>query len=217
MPTAEPLAFEAIHRSTRPWTGPGREALRRAFDLVAATLLLVLSAPVAMLAALAIRIEDQGPVLFRQTRVGYRGTPFLLVKFRSMHVDAEADGVPRWAEENDPRVTRVGRIIRLTRVDELPQLWNVLRGEMSLIGPRPERPAFVERLSRELPGYRLRHAVKPGVTGLAQVCAGYAASLDAAARKLDYDLHYVANRSLRLDLRILAATVWVVLTAQGAR
>lgn len=156
-------------------------------------------------------------MVYRQTRIGLRGRPFQMFKLRSMQSDAEADGTPRWAAENDSRVTRVGRLIRNTRLDELPQLVNVLRGEMSLIGPRPERPHFVATLSRELPGYVLRHAFKPGITGWAQVRYQYTASTAQAARKLDYDLYYVTHRNLLLDLRILLETVWVVLTARGAR
>lgn len=189
----------------------------RAFDVVAASVLSIAVSPVIVACALAIWLEDRGPIVYRQTRVGQDGAPFRMLKFRSMRVDAEADGTPRWADANDARVTRVGRFIRRMRIDELPQLLNVLRGEMSLIGPRPERPAFVDTLSRELPNYAIRHRVRPGITGLAQVRYRYAASIDDAARKLEYDIEYVANRSAWLDLRILVATVGVVLLGIGAR
>ena len=189
----------------------------RIVDLVVASAILAVLTPLIAVTALAIWVEGGGPILFRQVRTGLRGAPFRMLKFRSMRCDAESDGTPRWADEDDPRITRVGRFIRMTRIDEIPQLINVLQGEMSVVGPRPERPQFVETLSHEIPLYTLRHTVKPGITGWAQVRYHYAASVAQAARKLDYDLYYVRNRSLFLDLRILLETVPVVLTAQGAR
>jgi lipopolysaccharide/colanic/teichoic acid biosynthesis glycosyltransferase len=156
-------------------------------------------------------------VLYRQERIGFRGRRFAVLKFRSMRQDAEADGKPVWAETQDPRVTRVGSFIRWARIDELPQLLNVLRGEMSIVGPRPERPHFVEQFNKLIPSYDNRHAVLPGITGWAQVNYPYGASLEDAREKLRYDLHYVANYSFQLDLKILYATVGVVLSGKGAR
>jgi lipopolysaccharide/colanic/teichoic acid biosynthesis glycosyltransferase len=200
----------------RPSQG-AHTALDRGFDIVVASALLILALPVALLAALVIRIEGRGPVIFRQTRVGLNGEHFQMFKLRTMCSDAEVDGIARWAAERDPRITRIGRILRRTRIDELPQLVNVLRGEMSIVGPRPERPEFVHMLISEIPRYENRLAVKPGITGWAQVRYPYAASTAQAAQKLQYDLFYIGNRSLRLDLRILLETVAVVLLAEGAR
>jgi lipopolysaccharide/colanic/teichoic acid biosynthesis glycosyltransferase len=199
---------------SHPWS---RHAGVRAFDCTSALILGVVAAPLVLVAAVAIRLDSRGPVLYRQIRVGQEGRPFRMLKLRTMQVDAEADGVARWAVSRDRRVTRVGRVLRRCRIDELPQLWNVVRGDMSLIGPRPERPPFVDTLSRELPGYSLRHRVKPGLTGWAQVRCGYAGCVDEAARKLEHDLYYVAHRNWRLDLRILCATVGVVICGSGAR
>jgi lipopolysaccharide/colanic/teichoic acid biosynthesis glycosyltransferase len=190
---------------------------RRLFDVVGACVLLLITAPAAALCAIAVFLQDGEPVIFRQARVGLKGAPFLLLKFRSMHVDAESDGVARWARVDDERVTAFGRFMRRTRLDELPQLVNVLRGEMSLIGPRPERPAFVDTLSKEIPNYSVRHTVKPGITGWAQVRLGYTASTEEASRKLHYDLFYIRNRSLLLDLRILFETLGVVVFTIGSR
>jgi lipopolysaccharide/colanic/teichoic acid biosynthesis glycosyltransferase len=172
-----------------------------------------------LLTAIAIVWESggRGPVLYHQTRVGKNGRHFRLHKFRSMRTDAEADGVARWAKANDDRVTRVGRFIRKTRLDELPQLFNVLRGEMSLVGPRPERPQFVEEFSHKIPFYNERHRVRPGLTGWAQLSYAYGASEDDAREKLQYDLYYVKNTSFFLDLIILLETVEVVLWGKGAR
>jgi lipopolysaccharide/colanic/teichoic acid biosynthesis glycosyltransferase len=169
-----------------------------------------------MIVACLIKLESPGPVLYRQERVGLRGRSFSLWKFRSMRIDAEASGA-RWAAQRDPRVTRIGALIRAHRIDELPQLVNVLRGEMSLIGPRPERPIFVDQLVREIPDFAARTRVLPGLTGWAQVNFPYGASVEDARIKLDYDLCYIRNRSLRLDLRILLRTVAVVLRRTGAR
>ncbi|HTU52625.1 MAG TPA: exopolysaccharide biosynthesis polyprenyl glycosylphosphotransferase [Acetobacteraceae bacterium] len=191
--------------------------VRRGADIAFAVALLLLTLPLTLLAALLIKIESPGPVLYRQERVGLNGRRFQVIKFRSMRTDAEAGLGPQWAKPADPRVTRIGRFIRLARIDELPQLWNVLRGEMSVIGPRPERPYFVERLAATLPCYDDRAMVKPGITGWAQVKYRYGASIEDARAKLAYDLYYVKHRSLLLDLRILAVTVRVVLLQEGAR
>lgn len=192
------------------------DTVRRGRDILGSTLLLALTLPLLMLVACLIKLDSPGPVLYRQDRVGLHGRIFTLWKFRSMRIDAEAGG-PCWAAERDPRVTRVGAFIRACRIDELPQLINVLRGEMSLVGPRPERPHFTTQLGRVIPRYDERTRVLPGLTGWAQVKYRYGASVEDARAKLDYDLHYLANRSLLLDLRILAATVGVVLHRTGAR
>jgi exopolysaccharide biosynthesis polyprenyl glycosylphosphotransferase len=191
--------------------------VKRGLDIAVSLTFLVLALPVMVLAALMIKLESPGPVLYRQERVGLHDTPFTLLKFRSMRVDAEAGGNPRWAQRRDPRVTRVGRFIRPMRIDELPQLINVLFGEMSMIGPRPERPHFVKQLAEVIPLYRQRSYVKPGITGWAQVNYPYGASVEDAREKLAYDLYYMKNRSLLLDLLILCGTVRVVLSREGAR
>ena len=195
---------------------PVRTAVKRVFDVVCALGLIVLAAPVMILAALAIAVASGRPVFYRQERVGRGGRPIMCIKFRSMGTDAEKDGVARWASKSDPRVTGVGRFLRQTRIDELPQLLNVLRGEMSLVGPRPERPAFVKELSSAIPFYDVRHSVKPGITGWAQVRYSYGASVEDATRKLQYDLYYVKNHSLFLDIVVLVETVRVVLFGEGA-
>jgi len=195
------------------WTGM---VVRRLRDITVGLLLLVLTLPLCLLVACLIKLESRGPVMYRQERVGLHGKVFTLLKFRSMRVDAEAAG-PRWATERDPRVTRVGAFIRAQRIDELPQLLNVLRVHMSLVGPRPERPCFTAQLARVIPRYDEREAVLPGLTGLAQVRYAYGASVQDARIKLDYDLQYIDDRSLLLDLRILAATVRVVMFRVGAR
>lgn len=193
-----------------------RAAIKRVCDIVFAALILAVSWPIMLVTALAIRFESRGPVLYRQERVGLNGVPFKVIKFRSMRTDAEKDGKPRWATKNDDRVTRVGRFIRKVRIDELPQLFNVLKGEMSLVGPRPERPFFVDQLTRDIPFYAVRHCVKPGVTGWAQVRYQYGSSVDDAINKLQYDLYYVKNHTLFLDTVVLFETVRVVLTGDGA-
>ena len=193
-----------------------RSFLKRMFDVGASGLLLLLAAPVMVATAVGIALESGFPILYRQERVGQSGRLFNVIKFRSMRCDAEIDGTPRWATHNDDRVTRVGRIIRKLRIDELPQLINVLRGDMSLVGPRPERPYFVDQLAREIPYYSVRHSVKPGVTGWAQVRYHYSASLEDSVQKLQYDLYYVKNHTLFLDIVILFETVGVVLTGAGA-
>jgi exopolysaccharide biosynthesis polyprenyl glycosylphosphotransferase len=192
-------------------------ALKRMLDLLVSLSLLVLTLPVMLVTGLLIKLDSQGPVLYRQQRLGLHGKVFTLCKFRSMRVDAEVGGNPRWAQLQDPRITRVGRFIRPMRIDELPQLINVLLGEMSMIGPRPERPHFVEQLSRVIPLYGQRAYVKPGITGWAQVNYPYGASVEDAREKLAYDLYYVKNRSLLLDVLILFATVRVILFREGAR
>jgi sugar transferase (PEP-CTERM system associated) len=197
--------------------GWGRRVVKRAFDLVMATGLLVVATPVMLVTAIAISLESGRPIIFRQERVGLGGRTFSVLKFRSMRIDAEKDGVPRWACSSDARITAVGRFIRRTRIDELPQIVNVLRGEMSFVGPRPERPFFVAQLTQEVPFYGARHSVKPGVTGWAQVRYGYGASAEDAMRKLEFDLFYVKNHSLLLDLVILLKSVRVVLLGEGAR
>jgi exopolysaccharide biosynthesis polyprenyl glycosylphosphotransferase len=191
--------------------------VRRGLDVVTALMLLVLTLPLMLLTALAIRLDSPGPVFYRQERVGKDGRVFTLYKFRSMRVDAEAGGAPRWASRDDPRATRVGRIIRLTRIDEIPQALNVLRGDMALVGPRPERPQFVERLASEIPHFHERHVVRPGITGWAQVNYPYGASVEDARAKLSYDIYYLRRRSLLLDLLILIATLRVILFQEGAR
>lgn len=196
--------------------GWGRRIVKRCFDFAAASSLVVISSPLMLLAALAIRLETPGPVIYRQERVGRGGRVFTCLKFRSMGVDAERNG-PVWASTGDARVTRVGRFIRKTRIDELPQLWNVLRGEMSFVGPRPERPVFVEQLRAQVPFYEVRHSVKPGLTGWAQVRYSYGASVEDACRKLQFDLYYVKNNSLFLDVLILLETIRVVLFREGSR
>ena len=194
-----------------------RTAVKRVFDILCSLFLIVLSSPLMLITALAIKLESQGPVFYRQERVGYNSKTFLVIKFRSMRTDAEQDGQPRWATANDNRVTRVGNFIRLVRIDELPQLFNVLYGDMSLVGPRPERPFFVEQLTTEIPYYAVRHSIKPGVTGWAQVRYQYGSTIEDSQEKLQYDLYYVKNHSLFLDFVILIETVGVVLTGNGAR
>jgi exopolysaccharide biosynthesis polyprenyl glycosylphosphotransferase len=194
----------------------GYSAASRVLDLVASSLGLALSVPLCALVALAIRLESRGPALYRQERVGLNGRVFTLIKFRSMRSDAEASSGPVWAQEDDPRITRVGRWIRRLRIDEIPQLWNVIRDDMSLVGPRPERPVFVAELGRQLPHYADRHTIKPGVTGWAQINHSYGNSLDDAFIKLQYDLYYLKHRSLALDIAILLRTVKVVALQEGA-
>jgi lipopolysaccharide/colanic/teichoic acid biosynthesis glycosyltransferase len=169
------------------------------------------------LTALAIALESPGPIFYCQERMGEHGKVFTLCKFRSMRTDAEHGGTPIWAKENDDRATRVGRFIRLTRLDELPQLWNVVRGDMSFVGPRPERPFFVEQLAAVIPFYIERHVVKPGVTGWAQVKYRYGSSVEDAMEKLRYDLYYIKHMSIVFDLTIVIDTVKVVMARKGAK
>ena len=191
--------------------------IKRAVDIAASLVLLALTLPLMLGVGILIKLDSPGPVLYRQQRLGRYGQLFTLLKFRSMRVDAEPEGAPRWAARRDPRITRVGAMIRSTRIDELPQLLNVLHGEMSLIGPRPERAHFVAQLAQVIPFYKERNYVKPGITGWAQVNFPYGASIEDAREKLSYDLYYVKNRSTFLDLVILVATIRVILFREGAR
>ncbi|WP_298168212.1 TIGR03013 family XrtA/PEP-CTERM system glycosyltransferase [Novosphingobium sp.] len=191
-------------------------AFKRIFDICASLLLLILTAPVIALFAIIVKLDSKGPAFFRQTRVGLYGQNFSLIKLRSMRTDAEAAGA-QWAAKDDPRVTRVGRMIRKLRIDELPQAWTVLKGEMSFVGPRPERPEFVSDLEEKLPYYAERHMVKPGITGWAQINYPYGASIEDSRHKLEYDLYYAKNYSPFLDLLILLQTLRVVLWNEGAR
>jgi sugar transferase (PEP-CTERM system associated) len=198
---------------------PVRRFSKRSFDLIVSLWVLLFAWPLMLLVMLAIRIESGPgqPIFYRQERVGARGRTFWLVKFRSMRTDAEVDGVARWAAADDDRVTRVGRLIRKVRLDELPQIWNVFKGEMSFIGPRPERPKFVADLGKKITYYHLRHCLKPGLAGWAQLRYPYGASEEDAAEKLKYDLYYVKNHNLLFDMLILIHTVEVVLFGKGAR
>lgn len=197
--------------------GIGTDLLKRSFDILVSSIFLALTLPFTLIAALLIKLESRGPILYRQERVGLHGRPFMVLKLRSMRQDAETGGSPQWAQVRDPRVTRVGAVIRKTRIDELPQLINVLRGNMSFVGPRPERPFFVDQLGREIPFYRERHCVKPGITGWAQINYPYGASLEDSRQKLSYDLYYAKNHGLFLDFIIILSTVRVILMQQGAR
>lgn len=211
LPMLRPTRF-VFHYPTRAVL---HRTAKRMFDLVAAglgTLCLAIALP---FIALAIYLDSPGPIFYTQERVGQGGKPFRLYKFRSMVVDAEPDGRPRWTAEHDPRITRVGRILRSAHVDEFPQFLNVLKGEMSVVGPRPERPGFVRLLARELPHYHQRHAVKPGMAGWGFVNQGYAASREDARLKLHYDLYYVHHQSVRLDALILLRTVHRAVTFRG--
>jgi len=189
---------------------------RRLLDIAISLPGLMVSLPIMVLTAIAIKIDSRGPVLYMQKRVGEHNRSFTIMKFRSMRTDAEPDG-PVWAEEDDLRITRVGRVIRKLRVDELPQFINILRGEMTIVGPRPERPEFVEQLEREVPYYSQRHLVKPGLTGWAQIRYPYGASVEDAINKLQYDLYYIKNQSLLLDAITLFETTRIVLFGRGAR
>jgi exopolysaccharide biosynthesis polyprenyl glycosylphosphotransferase len=190
-------------------------AVKRAADIVLSAFLLVLTAPLMAVIAVAIKMDSRGPAIFSQERVGLLGRSFTVHKFRSMRQDAEKQTGPTWAKENDDRITRIGAFLRKCRLDELPQMWNVLRGEMSFVGPRPERPYFVDLLKTKIPYFDLRHYVKPGVTGWAQVMYPYGASVEDAYRKLEYDLYYAKHISLRLDLLVLLKTIGVVLKGEG--
>lgn len=197
--------------------GLTRDLIKRVFDLCVSSIILTASLPFMAITALLIMLENGTPILYRQERVGQDGKTFTILKFRSMRVDAEKDGKPKWAMQNDDRTTRVGRIIRKVRIDELPQIFNVLKGDMSFVGPRPERPFFVEKLVKEIPYYTSRHSVKPGITGWAQVRANYGASVEDSLEKLQFDLYYIKNHGLFLDLMILFQTAQVVLWGKGAR
>lgn len=193
-----------------------KRSLKRIVDLIFACPMFILSLPVLILSAIVIKLESAGPILYRQERVGEHSTRFHLIKLRSMRQDAEKNGAV-WAAVNDDRVTRFGAFMRKTRIDELPQLWNVIKGEMSLVGPRPERPMFVDKLVESIPYYDIRHVAKPGVTGWAQVSYPYGASIEDALRKLEYDLYYLKNSSIALDLFIIFMTVKTILFQKGSR
>ena len=190
---------------------------KRLFDVTVSLVILALGAPLILLAAVAVKLESAGPAFYRQRRVGLYGQAFDVVKIRSMRLDAEVGGKAVWAQKDDPRVTRVGRVIRTLRIDELPQAWSVLKGEMSFVGPRPERPQFVADLEARLPYYGERHVVKPGITGWAQINYPYGASVEDAREKLEYDLYYAKNYSPFLDILILLQTLRVILWPEGAR
>jgi sugar transferase (PEP-CTERM system associated) len=191
--------------------------VKRIIDVVCASIGLVITAPLMLILAALIRVDSPGPVLYRQKRIGEGQQPFTLLKLRSMQTDAEAHGSPVWAVQDDPRTTRIGRIMRKLRLDELPQMINVLKGEMSFVGPRPERPEFVATLAHKVPYYNLRHSVKPGITGWAQIRYPYGASVEDAMEKMHYDLYYIKNLSLGLDLLILFETAKIMLLGKGAR
>lgn len=190
---------------------------KRGLDIAVSASLLILFAPVLLLTALLIKLDSPGPVFYRQTRVGLNGEPYSILKFRSMVQDAEKDGRAQWAKSGDARVTRVGAIIRKARIDEIPQAINVLKGDMSFVGPRPERPVFVDQLAAEIPYYAERHRVKPGITGWAQINYPYGSSVEDAREKLKYDLYYIKHQSLVFDIVIIMQTVRIVLFAEGAR
>ncbi|HYG08412.1 MAG TPA: TIGR03013 family XrtA/PEP-CTERM system glycosyltransferase, partial [Pyrinomonadaceae bacterium] len=205
------LIFSGRGRQAR-LSGVARTLMHRGVALVGA----LVSLPIALLTALLIKLESPGPALYRQERVGKNGRPFTIMKFRSMRSDAERDG-PVWARDGDARVTRVGRVIRKIRVDEIPQFWNILKGEMNFVGPRPERPHFVAQLAEEIPFYEQRHLIPPGLTGWAQIKYPYGSSIEDARQKLQYDLYYIKNQSLVLDAVILFETVKTILFGRGAR
>ncbi|MCR9248426.1 MAG: TIGR03013 family PEP-CTERM/XrtA system glycosyltransferase [bacterium] len=192
-------------------------AMKRVIDIVTAGLGLLLSLPLCLLTALAVKCTSRGPVFFTQERTGQDGVPFKLVKFRTMNADAEKHSGPVWAQKNDSRITPIGKLLRLSRIDEIPQFVNILKGDMSFVGPRPERPVFVDQLTEEIPFYPLRHTVKPGLTGWAQVQHSYGASVDDAREKLRYDLYYIKNMTPLFDLTIILKTVAVILRGKGAR
>jgi sugar transferase (PEP-CTERM system associated) len=216
------LPLEAINASWMIFAegftqGSSRDVVKRLFDLLVSGSFLLLTLPIMLLAGALIRMESRGPVFYTQERVGQFGHPFTIYKFRSMFTNAEKDGLPVWARQKDDRTTRVGRFIRRTRIDELPQVMNVFLGHMSFVGPRPERPYFVNELAAQIPYYHARHSVKPGITGWAQVKFPYGASVEDAMNKLQYDLYYVKNHSLFLDLMILLQTTQVVVLGKGVR
>ena len=212
----ESLSAQEFSKEIEPKLKANGGAFKRFIDIVLAAALLIVLSPIIIVAALAVKLDSSGPVFYRQTRLGSGGVPFQIVKFRSMRQDAERDGA-KWAAKNDDRVTRVGRFIRKTRIDEIPQAINVLRGEMSFVGPRPERPEFVETLRREIPNYDLRHLVKPGITGWAQVKYVYGASVADAREKLTFDLYYMRHYSFWFDIAIVFMTIKVALLGVGSR
>jgi sugar transferase (PEP-CTERM system associated) len=191
--------------------------LKRSLDLFVSLVLLLLASPILLIAMVAVKLTSRGPIFYRQERVGQSGKTFDMLKLRTMRIDAEKDGAPQFAKEKDPRITQVGTFLRRTRIDEIPQVLNVLNGDMSFVGPRPERPYFVSQLEAEVPFYRDRHCLKPGITGWAQIRYPYGASFEDSRRKLEYDLYYIKNYSLFLDLLIILQTVRVILFPQGVR
>lgn len=215
------VSLNMVRPSWLIFSGRGRQAKlagisRDVVHWIVAFIGALLSLPVALVTAILIKLDSPGPVLYKQERVGKNGEVFTLMKFRSMRTDAEADG-PVWASKSDDRTTRVGQIIRKTRIDEIPQFWNILRGEMSFVGPRPERPHFVSQLAREIPYYEQRHLIAPGLTGWAQIKYPYGASIEDARQKLQYDLFYIKNQSLMLDAIVLFETIKIILFGRGAR
>jgi len=215
------VSLSMIRPSWLIFTGPGRKArlasiTRTTAHRLAALIGALLSLPIVIVTAILIKLDSRGPIFYKQERVGKNGRTFVLTKFRSMKVDAEKEG-PVWASKRDDRTTRVGRIIRKVRVDEIPQFWNILRGEMSFVGPRPERPHFVAQLAQEIPYYEQRHLIAPGLTGWAQIKYPYGASIDDARQKLQYDLFYIKNHGLVLDAIILFETVKIILFGRGAQ
>jgi len=203
--------IEVLPEPMQAW----EQSLKRIFDLTVAAIVLVLGLPIWLLVGLMVRLTSPGPAIYRQIRIGQNGKPFSMLKFRTMNQDAEAESGPVWAKEHDPRYTNIGRWLRKTRLDEVPQFWNVLKGEMSLVGPRPERPFFVDMLAKEIPLYSRRHRVKPGITGWAQVKWKYDTDLKDVQQKVKYDLFYIENMSFRKDLQILFRTVYTALRGGG--
>ena len=203
--------IEVLPEPMQAW----EQSVKRLFDGVLSLVVLLIGLPIWMLVGILIRVSSAGPAIYRQRRIGQHGRPFTMLKFRTMHENAEAGTGPVWAQEDDPRYTSIGRWLRKTRLDEIPQLWNVLKGDMSLVGPRPERPFFVDQFSQEIPLYSRRHRVKPGITGWAQVKWKYDASLEDVQQKVKYDLFYIENMSLRRDLQILFRTVVTALKGSG--
>jgi exopolysaccharide biosynthesis polyprenyl glycosylphosphotransferase len=189
--------------------------IKRLMDIIISLVILLLSSPILIITAIAIKVESRGPIFYKQERSGLNGKVFKIIKFRSMIRDAEKKSGPVWSQKNDPRITKVGAFIRRVRIDEIPQMINVLKGDMSLVGPRPERPYFVEKLSQEIPLYKRRLKVRPGITGWAQVKHKYDETVEDVKTKLRYDLFYIENMSLRNDLKILFRTIFVVLFGKG--
>ena len=204
------LIFSGGAKHSTVWS-----AVRRVFNFTLALVGIILSLPVSIIAAIAIKLESPGPIFYQQERVGKNDRIFKIIKFRSMRQDAEKDGTPQWAQQHDPRITRVGRFLRKTRIDEIPQFINILRGEMSFVGPRAERHYFVEQLNRQIPFYSQRHLVEPGLTGWAQVSYGYGSTVEDAIQKLQYDLYYIKNFSLLFDLWIMFKTIKIVMFGYG--
>ena len=206
-----------IESSVADSVGSGlQEATKRMCDVAVALTIALVTWPLALITGLAIWLDSAGPIIYWQDRVGLNGAAFTLYKFRSMRADAESASGAVWAKQDDPRMTRVGRVVRKFRIDELPQLYNVLRGDMSIVGPRPERTEFVDSLSNKIALYRRRHLVKPGLTGLAQIKLPYSSTLQDVQEKLRYDLHYIKNQSLTLDCQIMFQTIKIVMLGQGA-